>query len=220
MRIVSFSLLVMSVVVGSDLSLRATSEQAPSTTRAKPSEPVPAGGLPPPAPATAREVNELAAQIAGLSEKVTKLEAANLRLGFQLSALQDRNREISLDPTNPKKYQRVDTDAGFFLVSFENVETYLDGYRVFIEIGNLGSARYVGFAINTTWGPKYDWDKFSSESYKKWESEKQSKTLTFTEPLVPGAWNRVALILPATSARQLGFIDVSLDTNTVSFGGR
>lgn len=170
--------------------------------------------------ATQKELKEVLAQIADLKEKLKKLESSNLRLSFQLSYLQNRNRTVSLDPASPKKYQRFDSQDGFFVVSFENAEPYLDGYRVAIEIGNLSSARYVGFKLDTTWGPRYDWEKSTEESYKKWEELRQKKEFTFTNPLLPGTWNKVELILPATKASQVGFIELSITTDTISFGTR
>ena len=215
-RLATLCVAVLTVNLGTPLRFATAGPSAEMSVEQSPTQ----RPTPPSSSATQAELKDLAAQVASLKDQLSKLQTENLRLSFRISDLESKNRRVSLDPASPKKYQRLDTTAGFFLVSFENAETYLDGYRVFIEIGNLSSARYVGFTLDTTWGPRYDWDKYTEDSFKKWQGQTQTKKLTFTEPLASGQWNRVALILPSTSASQLGFVEISLDTDTVSFGGR
>ncbi len=165
------------------------------------------------------EIRGLRAQLAELQERLKRTEASAFRLQWGLSDLQNRNLSVSLDPAAPKKYQRLDSSSGFFLASLQNVEPYLDGFRITLNIGNLTSARYDGFKLSATWGPRYDWDKFTPETYKKWESQKQSKDFSYTDSLMPGTWNKADLILPTTTPSQVGFIQVSIDTDIVSLGG-
>jgi len=97
-------------------------------------------------------------------------------------------------------------------ISYYNSQSEGLGYEFAAEV-NLSSARYVGLKLDTTWGPRYDWDKATAESYKKWEEQKQNKEFSFPNPLLPGTWNKVELILPATKARQVGFIELSITTS-------
>jgi len=166
-----------------------------------------------------KEIKDVLAQIGSLQDRVKKLESSNIRLKIQVLGLQQRNRSVSLDPATPKQYQRLDSDAGSFLLSLSDAVPYLDGFRVTVHIGNLTSASYVGFKLDSTWGPRYDWEKYTEESYKKWESLKETKEFSFTDTLQPAAWNKVDLILPATGATQLGFIEVSLKTDVVRLTG-
>ena len=125
---------------------------------------------------------------------------------------------VEIDPAVPNQYLRLDSTSGFFVVSLKDITPYLDGFRVTLEVGNLTSARYVGFKLNATWGPRFDYSKYSAEAYQKWESQKQTNSFPYTDPIVTATWNKVDLILPSTSSSQLGFINVSIDTNIVSLG--
>ncbi len=169
---------------------------------------------------TRAQLAELGRTVDALQERLEKLESSSIRAYFDVANLKGRNKTISLDPATPKHYQRLDSEEGFFVVSLQDALPYLDGYRTVLRIGNLTSATYVGFKINATWGPRYDFDKYNPESYTKWETEKQTREFSFTDSLRPGAWNRIELIAPATSPNQMGFIEVSITTDTVSLGSR
>lgn len=160
------------------------------------------------------DVKALRAQLAELDKRLKTMTSRSLRLQFDVSDLKNRNLTVSLDPAVPKQFQRLDSSSGFFIVSLQEVVPYLDGFRVTLHVGNLTSARYAGFKLNATWGPRYDW--YTEESYNKWESQKQTKEFSYTDVLLPGNWNKVDLLLPTTGPTQLGFIEVSIGTNLVS----
>jgi hypothetical protein len=102
------------------------------------------------------------------------------------------------------------------LVSLDEVVPYLDGYRVILNVGNPLGATYVGFNVKVRWGPRYDWSKFDAVAYEKWEKSVQNKEVSFTDSLKPMAWNKVEIILAATKSDEFGFLEISIDTNTVS----
>lgn len=210
----AFSMFLVTAAIAVSGAVSVGAQGAPS--KQVPSQPSrQTGAADDPLTVAKRQIVDLTASIAKLEERLKKAETANLRLSFRVSALEDRNRTVSLDPATPRQYQRLDNDEAFFVVSLEDATPYLDGYKVIIRIGNLMSARYSGFSLQGTWGPRYDWDKYTDESYKKWEAQKQSKEFSFTNALLPGTWNRVELTLPSTAATQLGFLEISIKTDTV-----
>ena len=123
----------------------------------------------------------------------------------------DQYNSVTLDPLNPKQYARVNSSSGFFLVSLQNVEPYLDGVKVRLNIGNPLSATYGGFKIKAKWGPK--WNRVS---VKEWQSALREKELSFTDSLESGRWNGVELILSPATPEDFGHLEIAIETDTVS----
>jgi outer membrane murein-binding lipoprotein Lpp len=51
------------------------------------------------------------------------------------------HRTVFLDAT-AKGFERIDTDTGSFFISVEDVQPYLDGYKLRLKIGNPSSATF------------------------------------------------------------------------------
>jgi hypothetical protein len=131
------------------------------------------------------------------------------------SAVPDRIKFVLLDPAE-KGYQRLDTDNAFFFVSCEDAQPYLDGQKLTIRIGNPFAVRFVGFTVTVQWGRRYTRNGADNISYAMWKSGLKTKEFSFPTALEPARWSEVELILPATSVDQIGYLEVSMKTNTVS----
>jgi hypothetical protein len=66
--------------------------------------------------------------------------------------------------------------------------------------------------INAKWGKSFD----SLKDYSEWEKSQQERKFSYTESLYPSSWNTVYLLLTPAQREELGYIEVSLDTNVVS----
>jgi len=131
----------------------------------------------------------------------------------RVSALEHEN--ATFDPSSPGHYQRVDTDTGLLLVSFEKAEPYLDGYDVQLEIGNLSAASLPGLKISAKWCKRY---RKEDGNYFEWYRQRKTKEFSITGTLISGRWNIVHLILPDTKPSDFGYLEISIETNTVSMG--
>jgi len=172
----------------------------------------------PAASSTDHQLAQLRKDVDGLRKENDSLKSQVRELRsklFRLQAKAEAFTKVELDPASPRKYQRIDASNGFFLISLDDVSPYLDGYRVSLNIGNPLGATYVGFKMNVRWGPRFDWSNFDAVAYDKWEKSVQNKEVSFTDSLKPMSWNKVEIILPATKSDQIGFIEVSLDTDTL-----
>lgn len=161
------------------------------------------------------ELTQLRAEISRLQERITKLEN---RLAFQeylLKDKQEKHDQIYLDLTQ-HEFQRLDTDSGTVLVSFEDATPYLNGYKIHLTIGNPSSMGYAGYKLKVRWAKTYDYDKYTEASYAEWNKSIQEKEISFTEKLEPGVWNPAEFILSPAAADQLGYITLTITTNTVS----
>jgi len=130
----------------------------------------------------------------------------------------DQYNSVTLDPSIPKQYARVNSSSGFFLVSLQDVEPYLDGVKVWLNIGNPLSATYGGFKIKAKWGPKWNPApvKANPNYYKEWKSALREKELSFTDSLESGRWNSVELILSPATPEDFGHLELAIETDTVS----
>jgi len=133
---------------------------------------------------------------------------------FLLVRKQDRADSISLDLTQ-KTYQRVDTDNGFFLVSVEDAAQYLNGYKIHLSIGNPSYATYANWKIKVRWSKPYDWSKYTQASYEEWNKAIQEKEISYPDSLSPGSWNAVDVVIAPVTADELGFLTLSMTTNSV-----
>jgi len=113
----------------------------------------------------------------------------------------DARTSARLSPSNPDKYERVDTDSGTFLLSLGEVTPYLDGHKIKVAIGNINAAYYVGFKLDLRWFSE-------SELY-------QEKEESFTQTLEPQSFTTVTVVLPRTKSEDLLDITIELKTDTV-----
>lgn len=163
-----------------------------------------------------RQVDALRLEVVTLQKSLMTLQNDNLQLELRVFKLEDATYAVAaLDPASLHTYERLDTAQGTFLVALEAVSPYLDGYKITLDIGNTSSAKYNGFTLHTSWNSRFDWSKFTQDTYASWQKAMRKKDDTFTNMLYPGTWNEVEVMLPTTTGDQLGYLEVSMETNTV-----
>jgi hypothetical protein len=97
------------------------------------------------------------------------------------------------------------TSTGFLLLlSLDAIESYLDGYKVKLRIGNSSSVTLSGLELNVNWGAQL--------AYKRARFRKASTPQDF----IPGIWTPVEIVLPNTKATEVGTIEFSASSETVS----
>jgi hypothetical protein len=162
--------------------------------------------------ATAETAEQLKKEVVDLKKQIDNLWAQILDHMTEIENL--KRASATFDPASPNKYLRVETDAGFLLVSLGKVEPYLDGYKVELLIGNPLAATFDGFEVRATWAPRLK----DNSGYLEWNKKKRNQIFSFTQKLITGRWNSTTLIFPETKPDQFGFLDVSLSVNTLSLG--
>jgi hypothetical protein len=124
----------------------------------------------------------------------------------------ERYRSAKLDPSSPGSYSKVETSVGFFLLSLEGAEPYLDGIKVKLEIGNPLALAFAGFQLSAKWGSR---KPAGMAAIERWTTGLKSTSESYTQSLVPGKWNTVELILPSTKADQFGYLEISVGVDVV-----
>lgn len=164
--------------------------------------------------------HEMTGKLDTLNKEVEQVKAqlkAVQRRIFFIESSQRAYKTASFDVASAKGYQRLDTTTGSFLVSLENAQPYLNGYKLTFHIGNPSAAEYEGFKLTTKWGPEMDVEKVGTDDsyFEKWQAAQHEKTTSFTEQLRPGTWNRVQVVVAPATAEQLSNLELSMETNTV-----
>jgi Protein of unknown function (DUF3251) len=164
--------------------------------------------------------------------QIQKLEAdiEGIRKGMlYLFQLPNAEKRAVLDPT-AKGYTFVDCAAGRLVVSCAGAEQYLDGHKIILSIGNPFTSTFTGFKLKTRYGQRPPVFPAASTapdqappdmaawqaSHNAWEKSLKSQDISFTEALLPGAWTKVELILSPSKPEEVGFIDIQMQTDTLS----
>jgi len=123
------------------------------------------------------------------------------------------------DGADTSGFQRLTTDSGFFLIAINNVEPYLDGYKVTFSIGNPFSATYKNLKINVTWGKRLldalAGKEKDPDAFMNWQHNLHQKELSIPDELLPASWNRVKLVLTPAKSDDLGYISLTLNAGAV-----
>jgi hypothetical protein len=156
----------------------------------------------------------LTAQIANLEKQVDELKSTMTILEYMISAKAVSKREVSFDTGKTGTYQRIDTDAGSFLISLDTVAEYLDGYKATFQITPMSPITYRGFVLTAVTSRRFE-PKMSFADYK---ATQKTKEQTFSQSLLPGRWNSVEVLLPGVKATDIGEINIEMSVSTVTPG--
>jgi outer membrane murein-binding lipoprotein Lpp len=141
---------------------------------------------------------------AKLEAKIAALEAANERLTDQINDLKFEARladwdKFALLKPGDEGYSALRYDLGVVTVKIADVKPYANGSRISLQFGNLTSARIDGLKA------KMEWGKVSAKGVP--ESDKNnSREVTFSAPLAPGAWTVSQVVLEGVPPTELGFV--------------
>jgi len=142
-------------------------------------------------------------RLAALEKRVADLESTVAYYKYLIDQKQVKYDSVQLDPSS-HSFQRLDSDTSTFLVSIDDASPYLNGYRIKLSVGNPSNAKFTGIKVKVQWARAYDYNKFSSDSYKQWHDSIHEKEVTLTDDLKPGVWNKVDLdLLPAATSVRL-----------------
>jgi Protein of unknown function (DUF3251) len=155
-----------------------------------------------------------APDVAALEKRLKALESKVYALEYKL----DKDNSVELD-TSSDVYQRVNSNNGSFLVRVMKAEPYLNGYKVFLAIGNTTTATFSGFDLTFKWGmAEPSPGEFSK--WLAWFNSLNKKTQSFLQDLEPGTWNQVEVILTPTRKDELGYLELSMTTSAVVLRSR
>lgn len=152
------------------------------------------------------ELNTVIEQMEHLNQKIASLEESIEAVEDKL--FENRMDMLSLTPTRKAfidltspggGYQHVwpESGPGMFLVSLEDAESYMQGYRLQIRIGNPMNMTFSGFELR---------------AYVLLEKRKRQ---SYTQDLLPGSWHTVDLVISPLDADDAHLLMLGIITNEV-----
>ena len=142
-------------------------------------------------------------QLVKFEKRLNNLESDIFLNKLKINGLSTKTAVIT--PT-----QKGFSNMGEFLVAVKKVEPYLDGYKIYLLIGNPTNVTYEGFNLKVKHGRETDF-----KNYRLWKKSLKEKNISFVEKLLPGYWNEIELILAPAKPEEIKHIKISIATEEV-----
>lgn len=158
----------------------------------------------------ASKVEELTKQAGDLSRRLRRLE-------IRYSLEQEANSYGVFNGTD-EGFQRIDANFGTFAVSVKDLQSYGNGSRIKVNLGNLSSATFKGVKLKLKYGepePSIETDNFF-ELHQAWEASLKQKENDVLQDVLPGSWNPVQVTLPGVEPKRFGYLEVRIETNVIT----
>ncbi|NMD01284.1 MAG: DUF3251 domain-containing protein [Bacteroidales bacterium] len=142
------------------------------------------------------------------------------QIEMRLIPLETPKNIVMLDPYS-KGFQKIETENGNLFVSVEKIEKYLNGYNLFLNIGNPNNSDFVNVKYVLSYGVKRpiykDYKNFAEYEIKhnEWKKSLRQKEFNISEKLYAGKWNIIKLTIPDAKADEISYIDLSASVNSV-----
>jgi hypothetical protein len=153
-------------------------------------------------PSLTKRIDELNTKVAALQKTVNDNESS--RKFDDMLARFDRVAYLTPGSTG---YSAVRMDLGYLTVAIDDIKPYANGSKVRLRFGNPFVATINGLKT------KLEWGTVNKDGAADNENEK-SRQITLTDPLLPGAWTHVEIVLDGVPPSNLGFVRLSEVTHT------
>lgn len=114
----------------------------------------------------------------------------------------------------------MDTSLATITISVKDVKPFADGSQIYLTIGNISSATITAGSLNIKYGSRMvtyeNGDTEFSDKYASWYNSLHEKVFQISNPIYPGAWNTVRIVLPAVKPADLGYINFTGDITQIS----
>lgn len=122
-------------------------------------------------------------------------------------------------------FSRINSDGFVFCVSVDDVQPYLEGFKVSFKIGNPMFATFHNPKVHIKWGKgffKYYKEQKSegskvSDIFDSWKGSLKEKEISTLKELKPGVWNKVEFVLTPSTLEEIEYVEFSMEADTISF---
>ena len=140
-----------------------------------------------------------------------KIEAHNKRIvKMELDTIFNDKSSTALQATT-KDYSILESSAGNFLVSTDDISKYANGYKITLRIGNPNFITFTDVNATVEYGEAFD----SKKDYQEWRNSLRTVNVTLDKPLLPATWNKFVVTVAPAKEDDLGYLRLKLDTNKV-----
>ena len=144
-------------------------------------------------------INKLSLELESTQKQVIDLE--KIVEEIREKDLHESLETIAFLTPGSGKYSIIKFDLGVLTVSIVNVVPYANGTKLTLRFGNTLASTINGLKCKIEYGKVDDKGVVLNETAK-------SKEVTFKEPLHPGRWTNVTVVLDGMPPAELGFVSV------------
>ncbi|MFA5259768.1 MAG: hypothetical protein WC450_00910 [Candidatus Omnitrophota bacterium] len=168
---------------------------------------------------TDQKIAQLEAKIAAMEQYMEDLAPRLNNFSKDLYDTIDQRMRFSSDKVvvlNPisKKFMKIETNAGDFLIAVENMSKIRNGYRLTFRIGNPGTATISDIKLRLLWGRRWD-PKNVRPTYEDWRKSLVGAEYTFNGTLTPNAWTQVSIDATPANIRQFDHLECEMTVGAV-----
>jgi outer membrane murein-binding lipoprotein Lpp len=154
------------------------------------------------------EISNLDTQIARVQNQINQLQNDFNQLSNKFS---ESHQGYAIFTPSSKGYVTIQANVGYFVVSLDSLKKYANGYRAIFNIGNPNLITFNGIKVRVEWGEAYTKDKDTAT----WLNSLRSEEIEINKSLLPGVWNKIAVVLSPATANETGIITLSLTANNI-----
>lgn len=143
-------------------------------------------------------LNQLKDKVESLESTTESLDDKFNETKLDLLAANCSTNIVTLNAKIQKGYQIIKFGPGFFFISLDKVEKYLDGYKLYINIGNPYVSKFDDINIIVSWG------------------NSKPKEYQLTGSAFGAKWNKFEIFINPASEKDLEKISIVMDFPKVS----
>ncbi|NOT42955.1 MAG: hypothetical protein HOP13_20955 [Alphaproteobacteria bacterium] len=150
-----------------------------------------------------------------LGQKLDEMDTEIVFLKSRVDSLEGSTAYVTPEPN----YSMARNQFGAFPVMYGRASAYLDGHKVFLEIGNPTLMTFNGAKLSVKYGPpmprlsdgKIDWNR-----YKSWQESQKTYETTVTNDFRPGWYTRVELTITPSKPEEVRELRVAVNFDSIA----
>lgn len=165
-----------------------------------------------------KQYKNLENQIDILEKNFLKLNSEFMKLSLEnfenyIKEIEEKESSMFVEvSTEEKGYSILKTDYGSFVISFEELVPFLDGYKIFILVGNLTNAKFSGAEVIVKWGK----EKISNGVLVNKRNFEYEKSFSVTNYFYPAKYNKIELVLTPATPQDIKRIVIGIRFNRLT----
>jgi hypothetical protein len=165
------------------------------------------------------KVQQLEARVQALEKYIEQFNANLDNFGKNLSDQVDMkikagtDKVVAINPVS-KKFVRIETNAGMFLLAVNKFQRTEEGYRLELGVGNPNAAKYSGAKFKLSWGKNFD-PNAANKKYDDWRKSLTNGEYAYNGELLPGQWSEITIDLTPAGSNQLEYIECEMEVESI-----
>lgn len=161
---------------------------------------------------------QVATSIADIKKKLDTTEFSIQLLERKVDNFFEMQAEITTEP----KYALARNSFGIFPVTYNRAVPYLDGHKVYLDIGNPTNIRFVGATIKVNYGapaPRNTDGKIDFTKWADYRAARKNYETDVTNEFAPGWYTTLELTITPSRPEEVRELEVGVQFNSLKLAG-